>query len=375
MKKIINHSETELKNKSGYWTAKEIEQQPVVWQKVANDIIKNHGELSGWLEDALSKPLGRIILTGAGTSAYVGETLAPFLSKKLSRPVEAISTTDIVSAPEQFLFKEKPTLIISYARSGNSPESVAACELCDQFIDNTYHLIITCNKDGMLAKMDNIDKRRYVLLMPEETNDKSFAMTSSFSSMLLATALIFNLDNRKLEVAIKISNKILSSEFLEKIEALSQKNLNRVVCLGSGGLLGIAREASLKILELSNGQLDCYFESPLGFRHGPKLVVDNYTLVLLLGSNDGYTQQYDSDLLKEVKSDRKAENIINLLEELGTSDLEIDDLWLAFPYILYCQILAFNKSLALNITPDNPCPTGEANRVVQGVKIYPYVGN
>jgi tagatose-6-phosphate ketose/aldose isomerase len=293
----------------------------------------------------------------------------------LSRPFEAISTTDIVSAPEQFLFKEKPTLIISYARSGNSPESVAACELCDQFIDNTYHLIITCNKDGMLAKMDNIDKRRYVLLMPEETNDKSFAMTSSFSSMLLATALIFNLDNRKLEVAIKISNKILSSEFLEKIEALSQKNLNRVVCLGSGGLLGIAREASLKILELSNGQLDCYFESPLGFRHGPKLVVDNYTLVLLLGSNDGYTQQYDSDLLKEVKSDRKAENIINLLEELGTSDLEIDDLWLAFPYILYCQILAFNKSLALNITPDNPCPTGEANRVVQGVKIYPYVGN
>ena len=375
MKKIINHSETELKNKSGYWTAKEIEQQPVVWQKVANDIIKNHGELSGWLEDALSKPLGRIILTGAGTSAYVGETLAPFLSKKLSRPFEAISTTDIVSAPEQFLFKEKPTLIISYARSGNSPESVAACELCDQFIDNTYHLIITCNKDGMLAKMDNIDKRRYVLLMPEETNDKSFAMTSSFSSMLLATALIFNLDNRKLEVAIKISNKILSSEFLEKIEALSQKNLNRVVCLGSGGLLGIAREASLKILELSNGQLDCYFESPLGFRHGPKLVVDNYTLVLLLGSNDGYTQQYDSDLLKEVKSDRKAENIINLLEELGISDLEIDDLWLSFPYILYCQILAFNKSLALNITPDNPCPTGEANRVVQGVKIYPYVGN
>jgi tagatose-6-phosphate ketose/aldose isomerase len=375
MKKIINHSETELKNKSGYWTAREIEQQPVVWQKVANDIIKNHGELSGWLEDALSKPLGRIILTGAGTSAYVGETLAPFLSKKLSRPFEAISTTDIVSAPEQFLFKEKPTLIISYARSGNSPESVAACELCDQFIDNTYHLIITCNKDGMLAKMDNIDKRRYVLLMPEETNDKSFAMTSSFSSMLLATALIFNLDNRKLEVAIKISNKILSSEFLEKIKALSQKNLNRVVCLGSGGLLGIAREASLKILELSNGQLDCYFESPLGFRHGPKLVVDNYTLVLLLGSNDGYTQQYDSDLLKEVKSDRKAENIINLLEELGISDLEIDDLWLSFPYILYCQILAFNKSLALNITPDNPCPTGEANRVVQGVKIYPYVGN
>ena len=375
MKKIINHSETELKNKSAYWTAKEIEQQPVVWKKVDNEFNKNHGELNGWLENALSKPLGRIILMGAGTSAYVGETLVPFLSKKLSRPVEAISTTNIVSAPEQFLFKEKPTLIISYARSGNSPESVAACELCDQFIDDTYHLIITCNKDGMLAKMGNIDNKRYVLLMPEETNDKSFAMTSSFSSMLLATALIFNLDNRQLEAAIKISNKILNSEFLGKIETLSQKHFSRVVCLGSGGLIGIAREASLKILELSNGKLDCYFESPLGFRHGPKLVVDNNTLVLVLGSNDCYTQQYDQDLLKEIKNDKKAENIINLLEELDVSDREIDDLWLAFPYILYCQILAFHKSLALNITPDNPCPTGEANRVVQGVKIYPYGGN
>ena len=30
------------------------------------------------------------------------------------------------------------------------------------------------------------------------------------------------------------------------------------------------------------------------------------------------------------------------------------------------------QSLSLGITPDNPCPTGEVNRVVKGVTLYPY---
>lgn len=371
---MLGYSEEVLKNKTAYWTAREIEQQPDVWLKVANDIETKREEIEGWLDEALSNPKTRIILTGAGTSAYVGEALAPFLSKKISRTVEAISTTDIVSDPEQYLFKERTTLIISYARSGNSPESVAACELCDQIIDNAYHLIITCNKEGALAKMKGTDKNKHVLLMPDETNDKSFAMTSSFSSMLLATALIFNLGNDKLSQSIETSRKILTPEFLEKISTLSQVRFNRVVCLGAGGLLGIAREAALKILELSNGEIDCYFESPLGFRHGPKLVVDENTLVLLIGSNNTYSKQYDSDLLMEIKHDNKTKNVLNLLEGLDCEDSDFDDLWLSFPYILYCQIFAFYKSLNLNITPDNPCPTGEANRVVQGVKIYPYEG-
>ncbi|MDA9553229.1 SIS domain-containing protein [Emcibacteraceae bacterium] len=374
MTKILGFEENTLRSQSAYWTAREIEQQPDVWQKVADDIIENHAGLDDWLKSVLSDPCGRIILTGAGTSAYVGETLAPFLSKALSRPVEAISTTDIVSAPQQYLIEEKPTLIISYARSGNSPESVAACQLCDQLIENAYHLIITCNKDGALAKIDNANNTRYVLMMPEETNDKSFAMTSSFSSMMLATALVFKSLNQKLDETINISRSILNTDFLRKVEILSQKPFSRVVCLGAGGLLGIAREASLKILELSNGKLDCYFESSLGFRHGPKLVVDKNTLVVLLGSNDEYTQKYDRDLLKEIKDDNIAKYIVNLSAELSIKENDLDDLWVAFPYILYCQIFAFYKSLALDVTPDNPCPTGEANRVVQGVKIYPHGG-
>ncbi len=372
MKQILNYTEADLKHKNAYWTGREIEQQPIVWRKVADEISQKHADLHKWLAIFLEDPDVRIILTGAGTSAYVGDTLAPHLSLILSRTVESISTTDIVASPKQYLFKDRPTLVISFARSGNSPESVATCELCDQIINNVHHLIVTCNKDGALANITDKQENRYILTMPEETNDKSFAMTSSFTSMLLATALIFQNSKTMPDESAKLSAQILHANMLNKIKTLSEQPIRRVVCLGAGTNLGIAREASLKILELSNGRIDCYFESPLGFRHGPKLIIDDKTLVIILGSNDDYCKKYDRDLLSEITKDNKTAHVIYLLEYLDHPSPDIDDLWLAFPYILFCQILAFYKSLNLKITPDNPCPTGEANRVVQGVTIYLY---
>lgn len=372
MNTILGYSETDLKAKNAYWTAYEIAQQPLVWKKVEKQISEIRGELDQWLSKPLSDPHCRIILTGAGTSAYIGESIAPYLSRKLSKPVEAISTTNIVAAPDEHLFEDRTTLIISYARSGNSPESVAACKLCDQLIKNVFHLIITCNKDGELARMNDNQDNRYVLLMPEETNDKSFAMTSSFTSMLLTTACIFKIEKDIYSKSISLSEKILSADYLKKISTISLQQFNRAVFLGNGGLLGIAREAALKMLELNNGDIDCYFESPLGFRHGPKLIIDNNTLVVVLRSSNQYSQKYDSDLIAEILTDKQTDNIIDLMEFLDFTASDMDDLWLTLPYILFCQILAFNKSLLLNHTPDNPCPTGEANRVVQGVKIYPF---
>lgn len=46
-----------------------------------------------------------------------------------------------------------------------------------------------------------------------------------------------------------------------------------------------------------------------------------------------------------------------------------DDIWLLFPYLLFTQMLAFEFADA-GADPDNPCPTGEVNRVVKGVTIY-----
>ena len=63
--------------------------------------------------------------TGAGTSQYVGDTVVPYLrahGDTQAFSFESIGTTDIVAKPEDYLIKDEPTLLVSFARSGNSPK-------------------------------------------------------------------------------------------------------------------------------------------------------------------------------------------------------------------------------------------------------------
>ncbi len=370
MTTLLTYSEQTLKENNGYWTAKEITQQPRIWREAAANIDNKRAKINTWLATILAQPDLRIILTGAGTSAYVGDAIAPHLSQQTGRIFEAISTTDIVSNAPQYLLKTIPTLVISYGRSGNSPESVAAVKLADQIIDNCYHLVITCNPEGELAVNSQSQDNAFSLLMPEGTLDQSFAMTSSFTSMLVSTLAIFTPQASQVEVAAQWAESFLESK-VKQIKELAAKPTQRLVFLGAGGLQGIAREAALKVLELTAGEVLSYCESPLGFRHGPKSLMDASTEVIFLSSSDHYTQKYDQDLLAELHRDDQALAITTLTKESFSHSEELLDVWAGLPYILYCQVLAFFKSMQANITPDNPCPTGEVNRVVQGVTLYP----
>ena len=363
MTDFLNENKDNLEQHNAYWTAKEITQQPEIWLQVADIVESQRSDIDDWLAPILAHKDLRIILCGAGTSAYVGKSLAPHLTGTMSRKIEAISTTKLVSNPGEHLLKHAPTLLISYARSGNSPESVAAIKLANQLVDNCYHLLITCNKNGKLAEQQN---NAYCLLMPDATNDQSFAMTSSFTSMMLSTLCIFTPSSAQLNSMVEATFHLLEHT-LPQIKILAQVPFKRAVFLGSGGLKGIATEASLKMVELTAGKIDCYVESPMGFRHGPKSLVNEDTLIIVLSSKDDYLSKYEDDLIEELVNDHQTSHMYALYQGLN-------DVWSSFPYIVYCQALAFYKAMALNITPDNPCPSGEVNRVVQGVTIYPYEG-
>lgn len=370
MNTYLTYSEDFLTANNGYWTAKEISQQPQIWRQAAANVENVRVELNQWLEPILALPGLRVILTGAGTSAYVGESIAPHLTQVTGQRFEAISTTDLVSNPRQYLLPQVPTLVISYGRSGNSPESVAAIELADQVVEQCYHLVLTCNLEGELAVNAQYNLNAFSLLMPEGTLDQSFAMTSSFTSMLVSTLAIFAPDEQQLQGAASCTEYLLE-QGIDELKQACKRQCQRLVFLGSGGLQGIAREAALKCLELTAGQILSYCESPMGFRHGPKSLMDASTEVVLMMSSSAYTQRYDRDLLAELERDNQALAITTLNSQFFASERELDDVWAALPYISYCQILAFFKSVNAKLTPDNPCPTGEVNRVVQGVTIYP----
>lgn len=374
MTDYLGKAEETLKANKGYWTALEIDQQPDMWLETAKVVENHHEALEAWLKPILANKNLRIILTGAGTSAYVGEALYPWLSATLQRPVEAISTTNIVGNPDQYLLKNIPTLLVSFARSGNSPESAAACELADQILDSCYHLTITCNGDSALSKFAAKISNGYCLCLPKPTLDQSFAMTSSYTSMMIATLCVFTPDEEAFSATIDLTKTLLANHH-KQAEKQANVDFKRIVFLGSGGLLGIATEARLKVLELSAGRLDCYAESPLGFRHGPKFIIDKNTMVILLNSSDPYRKKYDNDLFNELVKDNQTPHLFKMSEIKILEDSPLDDMWLSFPYIVYAQMIGFYKSCALGLTPDNPCPSGEVNRVVQGVTIHNFKGS
>ncbi len=381
---IFGYKEEDLKEKNAIFTAEEIAQQPAVWEKTIEQIKGIRRSLERLLEDVTSGGDFDIILTGAGTSEYVGRALYPALLQKLQGRVHAIGTTDIVASPELFISPERKTLLVSFARSGNSPESVGAVKAADRISNQVKHLFITCNEEGALAKLADEKTNCFSIVLAPETNDRSFAMTSSFTSMYIAALLALTGDfSIDLYETISSGERFLTKGYRPLAEFVGRNSFSRVVYLGSDVLKGIAQEASLKVLELTAGRMAAIFDTPMGFRHGPKSIVDDETVCVVFLSDDPWTRQYEMDVLKELYRDRKGSKLIAVTaaEDAEVSrycDLMIPmgyrkkavNCQLAPAYIMVAQTMAMLYSMKLGITPDNPCPTGEVNRVVQGVTIY-----
>ena len=378
---ILGQPQVHLEAAGGHWTAREIAQQPAVWLQIANLMERQADALRAFLDPLLARRDLRIVLTGAGTSAFVGECLAPALKRRTGRRADAIATTDLVAAPEDWLEPDVPTLLVSFARSGNSPESVATLTLSEQLVADCHHLIITCNGAGELCRQGPRQRNAHVLVLPEEINDRGFAMTSSFTGMMLAAALAFDLLPRDRPSALAgWAAHLLAG--LPIIENLVQSGYERVVYLGGREFKGLAREAALKLLELSDGKIVALAETPLGFRHGPKTVVNGKTLVVMFLGNDPYARRYELDLLRELRADGVAARVV-ALHAGGLNDADANaagitvpgaigasDLALCFPFAMFAQTFAFLQSLALGLKPDTPNARGVVNRVVQGVSVY-----
>ncbi|KGM95364.1 tagatose-6-phosphate ketose isomerase [Clostridium botulinum] len=391
MNNLLGYNEEYLKERNGYITAKEICNQPKLWKKTYEIISSQKEKLKDFIDNFVKKPNAKVVITGAGSSAFVGNSVVSYLDSKEDVKIEAIATTDIVSHPQYYFKKDQPTLLISCARSGNSPESTAAVTLAEKLVDDIYHLVITCNPEGKLALHAKRNDENFLLLMPEQSNDKGFAMTGSFSTMLLSCLLVFNIDEldvigKQIEIISKQGKKVLSDN-VDLMKNIVREKFKRTVYLGAANSFGLAKESALKVLELTAGKIATLYDTPLGFRHGPKSIINDETLIIIFFSNDTYARAYEYDLLKEVHSqngnhkvlamsdydDETIKNNCDYFININKEEQEyLDDSFLVFDYLLNAQMYAFINSMELGIGPDNPCPTGEVNRVVKGVIIHDY---
>lgn len=366
----------------GGHTAEEIAQQPALWRALAETLAHERMRVDDFLGDWLQHPSHRVILTGAGSSGFIAEMAADTLDAQWPAEIRALHTTSLLTHPELYLQPARPTLLVSFGRSGSSPESVAAAELVRDRVAHSRFLNITCNAEGELARRGHGRSDTLTLLMPTGSCDRAFAMTSSLSCMLLAALASFDAAPwtqrlEQLHALARLGEQALAG-WDAATAALAQTPYSRVIYLGSGPLEALAREAALKVLELSAGRVLALANTPLGFRHGPKSTLDADTLVVMLRSAQPLARRYEQDLLDELRRDGVAGRVLSVGPEAGDAAAgdftlpvpALPDPWLAPLWLTLAQRYALQCSVRLGLTPDNPFPDGTVNRVVQGVTIH-----
>jgi tagatose-6-phosphate ketose/aldose isomerase len=339
-------------------TRQEIFQQPDTWQET----VRLVGE-------AALGPLPAAVLTGAGSSAYAGLAVEPAWPGSA-----AIATTELVLDFEQAL--ESRHLVVSFARSGNSPESVAVVEKIHRAFPRARQIALTANADGALAQRPEVE----AIVLDPRTNDRSLVMTSSFSNLVLGGLCLARPDETARVLPLLCAS---GSEILDKHDKtareLSAEAASRVVILASQPLFGLAREACLKILEMTAGQVVALAETYLGLRHGPMSFLREDALVVCVLSSDPRRRRYELDLVQELRQKKLGRRIALGPAEAGSGLFEhvirtpasdLPDHLRTPAEVVFAQLLGFHLSLRLGLDPDNPSPSGVINRVVEGVRIY-----
>ncbi|MDD2869195.1 phosphosugar isomerase [Neomegalonema sp.] len=358
---------TDSRSLERWATWREIHRQPEIWRSWAADLAREAGALRRWIAE---RGVEEVWLCGAGSSSFIGEIAAAGAGRPGPR-LRAVPTTDYVAAPQDFPAPKGRLLVVQFSRSGDSSESVGMLDLLDQLLPEADRLHVTCNPEGTLATRAHPGPGELRLLLPPEAaHDQGFAMTSSVSCMLLGALAVFDPETDAARALPILAEG--AEELLERLKDWAQPRPDRAFFLGSGALKFAARESALKVLELTAGRVNAAWDSPLGFRHGPKSAVEPDAQVYVLLHPDHRTARYDSDLAEEVARQYPEAEV----RTIGTGgEIPAQGLgkarWDAVLHIIPAQMLAARWSDGLGLNVDDPFKgQGSLTRVVAGVKLY-----
>lgn len=379
---LFGRAEAEQRQCGYFHTLKEICQQPWTWLRTCDRMMALREALL-----ASTNGIKGLVFTGSGSSEYAGDCVRFPLQNELSVCVESVSGGNLLIHGCKALPKDRPGLLVSLARSGNSPESTGAVRILLESEPAYRHLIVTCNEAGTLAKTWRHYKDVLVVALPPETNDESLVMTSSFTNLTLAARFLGLLDRpevyRKLCATQSAVCRGLLLAHFDRLSKIASTGFRRAVFLGSGTRYFAAREAALKMLEMTSGRITTIAESYLGLRHGPMSFIHADTLVVGQLSSDPATRAYELDLLAEL--DRKKLGLCKVIigVDVPESAARVDDQIIHCPgldelgdddsaitFVVVAQLLAFFRCLEEGLSPDSPSEGGVISRVVESFPLH-----
>src|SRR6266496_2279653 len=247
--RLLAAPDEDQRERGYYHTLREILQQPLTWIHTGDQMAGVASRLQASLAGVRN-----LFLTGSGSSEYAGHCVRLALQKRLGANTLAIGGGALLTHSRQQLPPERPALMVSIARSGDSPESVGAVSLLLESEPEVRHLVLTCNARGKLATNFAGDARVQVVTLHDETNDRSLVMTSSFTNLVIAAYFLglpqdpalYQSQCRQLSA---VADHLFDVHF-GTLARIGSSDFKRAVFLGSGSRLGATLEASLKMLEM-----------------------------------------------------------------------------------------------------------------------------
>ena len=366
----------------GYFhTFREICQQPETWLHTSELMQEYSAELSSVING-----LSSLTLSGSGSSEYAGGCVCTQLRRNLGINVQAVGAGAVLTHGIHALPVGTPSLMVSLARSGDSPESVGALVLLRRLEPEMRHLVLTCNREGRLANTFRTDPKVTVITLDDCTNDRSLVMTSSFTNMVLGAQFLGLLSDparyKAIASALAVAGSALLQDQMSAFEQVARKPFRRTLFLGSGARFAAAKEASLKMVEMTAGRVTTTCETFLGLRHGPMSGIDDQTLIVCFLSTDPMVRAYETDVVRELA--QKELGLVRILAGQNVPDdlpapgdtvvryrsTNLADEDLPILDVVVGQLLAFFRCLGEGLRPDSPSGNGIIRRVVPAFTLH-----
>jgi glucosamine--fructose-6-phosphate aminotransferase (isomerizing) len=331
---------------SGKFTKEEIMSQPQAWAETIRVLKAQQNELEQFLKH---KSFNQILFTGCGSTYYLSLAAAAFCQQVAGRIVRGIPASELWLNPDNYYLPDGKTLLVAVSRSGETTETLRACESFKAAGRGSV-MTLSCYPDYPLAKLGDIN------LVYPSGQERSIAQTRAFTTLYLAA----------IGLACILGDRGDIWQMMEKLPALCENTLqfarpwaerigrdsqlDRFYFLGSGLRYGLASELSLKMKEMSLSQSEPFHF--MEFRHGPKAMVTGTTLLMGLVSRDNGS--YEKSVIDEMSA--LGAGTLTLAPEGGdiafTTDLP--EALVNALYLPPGQLLAFERSIARGLNPDEP---------------------
>lgn len=339
----------------GIHTLEEIMGQTAAWQVALEETIAKGEQIRELFDKGGFR---EVVFTGCGSTYYLSLTAAAIFQHLTGLRAVALPASELALFPDSSLVGGEPTLLVAVSRSGETTETLWAVRAFKESWGKSV-LAITCYEDSPLAS------EAYLSLIAREGKEESIAQTRSFTSMLVAAQALAGIAAgrgdylEQLQALPPLGERLIAKRRGLARELGEDAGLQRFFFLGSGPRYGLACEAMLKMKEMSLSYSEAFHF--MEFRHGPKSMVDETTLVVGLVSDSA--REHEVAVLKEAKelgartlalAESKKQAGFGDIDYLVCFDSGLTELARVVLYLPVLQLLAYYRAVAKGLDPDRP---------------------